>query len=926
MHPDTFGARSKKTVGGHAYGIFLLEALETGRVGKISRLPFSIKVLLENLLRHEDGVTVTADDIRALANWSPKVASDREIAFRPARVLLQDFTGVPALVDLAAMRDAAKRMGGDPKRVNPLMPADLVIDHSVQVDRFAAATAFPDNVAREYGRNGERYAFLRWGKESFRNFRVVPPGTGICHQVNLEYLAPVVFTRKDRSGALAYPDTLVGTDSHTPMINGLGVVGWGVGGIEAEAAMLGQPISMLIPEVVGFRMTGELPVGATATDLVLTVVQMLRKKGVVGKFVEFYGKGLSSLSVADRATISNMSPEYGATIGFFPVDRETLSYLLFTGRDREQVKLVEAYCKAQGLFRTDETRAPAFSDTLSLDLSTVEPCMAGPRRPQDRVPLKEARDAFRKALSTWGKEARTEDGADGADRWMGEGGYAAGEIHPPEAGGWTPGTTSVRLDQGVYDLHDGSVVIAAITSCTNTSNPSVMIGAGLVAKKAVEKGLRTRPWVKTSLAPGSMVVTEYLTEAGLLPCFEALGFHVVGYGCTTCIGNSGPLPTEISEAIREHDVIACSVLSGNRNFEGRISPDSRANYLASPPLVVAYALAGRMDIDLYHEPLATNEAGEDVYLRDLWPTQEEIRETVRAAVKPEMFKEKYAGVYAGDERWNSLDVPTGSRFAWDPGSTYVRQPTFFEGMTPDMPPLEDIEDARCLALLGDSVTTDHISPAGSIARESPAGEYLREHGVPLAEFNSYGSRRGNHEVMMRGTFANIRLRNRMVPGVEGGYTRHVPSGERMTIFDAAMRYAGEGTPLIVIGGREYGSGSSRDWAAKGPYLLGVRAVIAVSYERIHRSNLIGMGVLPLQFRTAESPESLGLDGSETYRVEGIADGIEPEDEVRVTATRDDGSRVEFAVIARLDTEVEVDYYRNGGILQTVLRQELRSLT
>src|SRR5512143_420329 len=707
MHPDSFGARSRKTVGGTAFGIFRLEALEKRRVGKVARLPFSIKVLLENLLRHEDGATVTADDIRALANWSPKVASDREIAFRPARVLLQDFTGVPALVDLAAMRDAAKRMGGDPKRINPLMPADLVIDHSVQVDRFAAVSAFTDNVTKEYGRNGERYAFLRWGKESFRNFRVVPPGTGICHQVNLEHLAPVVFTRKDRSGALAYPDTLVGTDSHTPMINGLGVVGWGVGGIEAEAAMLGQPISMLIPEVVGFRMTGELPVGATATDLVLTVVQMLRKKGVVGKFVEFYGKGLSSLSVADRATISNMSPEFGATIGFFPVDRETLSYLLFTGRDKEQVRLVEAYCKAQGLFRTDDTRDPVFSDTLSLDLSTVEPCIAGPRRPQDRVPLKGARDAFRKALSTWGKEARMENGDEGADRWMGEGGHVAEEIHTPGTGAWAPGTTSVRLDRGVFDLHDGSVVIAAITSCTNTSNPTVMIGAGLVAKKAVEKGLTVKSFVKTSLAPGSRVVTAYLEKAGLLEPLAKLGFDLVGYGCTTCIGNSGPLPEPVVDAINEGNLVATAVLSGNRNFEGRVSPNTLANYLASPPLVVAYALAGTIDIDLDKEPLGTGKNGQPVYLRDIWPTSTEIQQTIMTSVRPEMFRKNYSEVFDANETWNRIQSGESMLYEWKPDSTYIQEPPYFLEMTTTPPASSaSIQNARVLAVLGDSVTTD----------------------------------------------------------------------------------------------------------------------------------------------------------------------------------------------------------------------------
>ncbi|RJP18756.1 MAG: aconitate hydratase AcnA [Deltaproteobacteria bacterium] len=918
MRPDSFGSLSRKTVGGESFELFRLEALEKRRVGKVSRLPFSIKVLLENLLRHEDGLTVTADDVRALANWSPAAPSDREIAFRPARVLLQDFTGVPALVDLAAMRDAARRMGGDPKRINPLMPADLVIDHSVQVDRFAAVSAFPDNVAKEYGRNGERYAFLRWGKESFRNFRVVPPGTGICHQVNLEYLAPVVFTRKVRGAAQAYPDTLVGTDSHTPMINGLGVVGWGVGGIEAEAAMLGQPISMLIPEVVGFKLTGELPVGATATDLVLTVTQMLRRKGVVGKFVEFYGKGLSSLSVADRATISNMSPEYGATIGYFPVDRETLAYLLFTGRDKARVKLVEAYCKEQGLFRTDDTRDPVFSDSLSLDLKTVEPCLAGPKRPQDRVTLKESKAAFRKALSTWGKEAPSGNGDDGADRWLGEGGCAAEAGATPHAA-WAPGATTLRLDHGAFDLRDGSVVIAAITSCTNTSNPAVMIGAGLLAKKAVEKGLRTRPWVKTSLAPGSKVVTQYLERAGLMPYLQALGFHLVGYGCTTCIGNSGPLPEAVAETIRRGNLVAASVLSGNRNFEGRIHPLCRANYLASPLLVVAYALAGNVDFDPYTEPLGTDRNGRPVFLSEVWPSPGEITSAVRSAVDSAMFRKEYGEVFSGDDAWRKLPVPKSECFAWVPSSTYVKNPPFFENLPAEPPPVEDIRGARALAVLGDSVTTDHISPAGDIAADGPAGAYLTGHGVPKEEYNSYGSRRGNHEVMMRGTFANIRLSNLLAPGTEGGWTTYPPGGEKMTIYDAAMRYAEAGVPLIVLAGKEYGSGSSRDWAAKGPRLLGVRAVIAESFERIHRSNLVGMGILPLQFEDGATRESLGLTGMETYAVEGIAGEIAPRMRVTVRVSGHGGDR-SFPAVARIDTPAEVHYYLHGGILPYVLRR------
>ncbi len=919
MHPDSFGTRSRKTVGGQSLEIFRLQTLERRRIGKISRLPFSIKILLENLLRNEDGLTVTAEDIRALANWSPSSPSDREIAFRPARVLLQDFTGVPALVDLAAMRDAARRMGGAPGRINPQMPVDLIIDHSVQVDRFASVGAFSGNVSREYERNGERYAFLRWGKESFRNFRVVPPGTGICHQVNLEYLAPVVFTSRKRGGAQAYPDTLVGTDSHTPMINGLGVVGWGVGGIEAEAAMLGQPISMLIPEVVGFKLTGRLRVGATATDLVLTVTQMLRRKGVVGKFVEFYGKGLSSLSVADRATISNMSPEYGATIGFFPVDRETLAYLRFTGRDQAQVKVVEAYCKEQGLFRMDDTRDPVFSDTLSLDLADVEPCLAGPKRPQDRVPLSGAKAAFRTALSVWGKTPRAANEEEGADRWLGEGGGDAGEAQTFRQGAWAPRVNTLRLDQGVYDLHDGSVVIAAITSCTNTSNPAVMLGAGLLARKAVERGLRTRPWVKTSLAPGSKVVTRYLERAGLMPYLQALGFHLVGYGCTTCIGNSGPLPEAVAQTVRRGNLVAASVLSGNRNFEGRIHPLCRANYLASPLLVVAYALAGTVDFDPYNEPLGMDRNGQPVFLADVWPTPEEITEAVRTAVDSEMFRKEYSAVFAGDDAWRRLPVPRSECFRWVPSSTYVKHPPFFENLSAEPVPATDIRGARVLAVLGDSVTTDHISPAGDIAADSPAAAYLVGHGVAPEEFNSYGSRRGNHEVMMRGTFANIRLRNLLAPGTEGGWTTFPPGGETMAIFDAAMKYAAEGVPLLILAGKEYGSGSSRDWAAKGPRLLGVRAVIAESFERIHRSNLVGMGILPLQFVDGATRESLGLSGKETYSIEGIDAEIAPRMRATVQVSGEGGERT-FPVLVRIDTPAEAHYYRHGGILPYVLRK------
>ncbi len=919
MHPDTFGTRSRMTVGGRPYEIFRLESLEKRRVGRVSRLPCSIRILLENLLRHEDGSAVTGEDIQALAGWSPAGPSEREIAFRPARVLMQDFTGVPALVDLASMRDAARRMGKDPKRVNPQMPVDLVIDHSVQVDRFSTVSSFQGNVDREYERNGERYAFLRWGKESFRNFRVVPPGTGICHQVNLEYLAPVVHGKKVRGGAQAYPDTLVGTDSHTPMINGLGVLGWGVGGIEAEAAMLGQPISMLVPEVVGFRLSGRLPAGATSTDLVLTIAQMLRGKGVVGKFVEFYGKGLSSLSVADRATISNMSPEYGATIAFFPVDDETLRYLLFTGRDAKQVKLVEAYCKAQGLFRTGETRDPVFSDTLSLDLSTVEPCLAGPRRPQDRVPLSGFKAAFRAALPSWGKQPRPAEGEEGTDRWLGEGGGTAGEETPVRPASWTPNVRTLRLDQGVYDLHDGSVVIAAITSCTNTSNPAVMIGAGLLAKKAVERGLKTRPWVKTSLAPGSKVVTRYLERAGLMPYLQALGFHLVGYGCTTCIGNSGPLPEAVAETIRRGNLVAASVLSGNRNFEGRIHPLCRANYLASPPLVVAYALAGTVDFDPFEEPLGVDRNGNPVFLADVWPSPEEVTACVRASVEPGMFREEYASVFAGDDAWNRLPVPKSECFRWAPSSTYIKPPPFFERLPAKPAAPEDIRGARVLAVLGDSVTTDHISPAGDIDPGGPAAAYLLDHGVPVEEFNSYGSRRGNHEVMMRGTFANIRLRNLLAPGTEGGWTTFPPGGERTAIYDAATRYAADGVPLLILAGKEYGSGSSRDWAAKGPLLLGVRAVIAESFERIHRSNLVGMGILPLQFTDGATRESLRLSGTEFYSVEGIAAGIAPKMRATVRVEGDGGERA-FPVLVRIDTPAEVRYYLHGGILPYVLRR------
>ncbi len=915
---DSFGARTRRKIGKAEYEIFRLDALEKRKAADVSRLPFSLKVLLENLLRCEDGVTVTADDVLALARWSPAAGAEREIAFRPARVLLQDFTGVPALVDLAAMRDAARRAGAPPKRVNPLMPADLVIDHSVQVDRFGSSSAFGANVAREMERNRERYAFLRWGQKAFRNFRVVPPGTGICHQVNLEYLAPVVFTRTAGAVVRACPDTLVGTDSHTPMINGLGVVGWGVGGIEAEAAMLGQPLSMLIPDVVGFKLTGQLPPGATATDLVLTVTQMLRKKGVVGKFVEFHGAGLSSLPVADRATIANMSPEYGATIGFFPVDAETLSYLLFTGRSREQVRLVEAYCKAQGLFRTGDTPDPVFSDTLALDLSSVEPCLAGPKRPQDRVPLREAKTAFLSALSGWGKEPRPA-GAEGQDPWYAEGGRGAEGAEPYAQSAASRAGVSVSVGGTTVRLYNGSVVIAAITSCTNTSNPAAMVGAGLLAKKAVERGLKTRPWVKTSFAPGSKVVARYLDAAGLTPYLEALGFHLVGYGCTTCIGNSGPLPEPVADAVRRGNLVAASVLSGNRNFEGRIHPQCRANYLASPPLVVAYALAGNMDVDLTREPVGFDPNGAPVLLADIWPAQREISDTIARCVGSGMFREEYAGVFEGDREWKALPVPKADVFAWDAASTYVRHPPFFTGLSGSFAPPADIRGARALAVLGDSVTTDHISPAGDIPEESPAGRYLAGKGIAKDDFNSYGSRRGNHEVMMRGTFANIRLRNLLAPGTEGGVTAHQPDGVTMTIYDAAMEYAREGIPLLVLAGKEYGAGSSRDWAAKGPRLLGVVAVVAESFERIHRSNLVGMGILPLQFEGGECRESLGLTGTETFAIEGISGGLSPRKRITVRADAG-GNETVFTAVARIDTPEEARYYENGGILPYVLRR------
>ena len=883
---NSFSTRATLNVGSDKFDIFRLDALERSSVGKPSRLPFSLKVLLENLLRHEDDRFVHAADIWALAAWEASSSAEKEISFMPARVLLQDFTGVPAVVDLAAMREAMRKLGGDPKKINPLLPAELVIDHSVQVDKFGAANAFAFNAELEMQRNIERYAFLRWGQKGFQNFRVVPPDTGICHQVNLEYLARVVFSDNQNGVRVAFPDSLVGTDSHTTMVNSLGVFGWGVGGIEAEAAMLGQPLSMLIPAVVGFKLHGRLPEGATATDLVLTVTEILRRKGVVGKFVEFYGTGLSSLTLPDRATIANMAPEYGATMGFFPVDAETLAYLRFTGRKEENVLLVEAYMKEQGLFRTDETPDPIFSDRLELDLAKVVPTMAGPKRPQDSVPLTHAKSSFDKLLGAPLKHV------------------------------------SIQNNGNSFDLSDGSVVIAAITSCTNTSNPSLMLGAGLLAKKAVERGLSSKPWVKTSFAPGSKVVTDYIEKAGLWPALETLGFHLVGYGCTTCIGNSGPLPDAIGKAIKDNNLVAVSVLSGNRNFEGRINPLCRANYLASPPLVVAYALAGRMDIDIVNEPLGNDKSGKPVYLRDIWPTPQEVESTMRSSVTRDMFLKEYADVFTGDAHWRTLPIPEGDLYAWDSKSTYIKHPTFFENMPRTPAALSNLRNLRPLAVLGDSVTTDHISPAGSIPADSPAGKYLVSHGVLPKDFNSYGARRGNHEVMVRGTFANIRLRNLLAPGTEGGWTVHQPGGEQMTIYDAAMKYRDENAPLLVIAGKEYGSGSSRDWAAKGTILLGVRAVLAESYERIHRSNLVGMGVLPLEFLPGETPTSLGLTGLESFDIEGLAQNFEPRKKMMVRARDANGKEKAFMAVARVDTPFEVAYFQHGGILQYVLRQML----
>jgi len=926
---NSFGTRARLAVGSRSFDIFRLDVLEK-RGLSVGRLPYSLKILLENLLRLEDGRTVRPEEIERLARWDPKKVPDDEIAFMPARVLMQDFTGVPAVVDLAAMRDAMQAMGGDPKKVNPLLPAELVIDHSVIVDEFGTPAAFQVNADLEFQRNRERYALLRWAQQTFQGFRVVPPDTGIVHQVNLEYLARVVFTDSSRKPQ-AYPDTLVGTDSHTTMINGLGVLGWGVGGIEAEAAMLGQPVSMLIPQVVGFRLTGKVAEGATATDLVLTVTEMLRKKGVVGKFVEFYGPGIATLPLADRATIGNMAPEYGATVGIFPVDQETLRYLEFTGRTPEQVALVAAYMKAQGLFHTPDAPEPVYSDTLSLDLATVEPSLAGPRRPQDRVPLRAVGRAFLDALPSLVKPTSPiAPPSDVRNHWEAEGGQPFGGGTAVAA---PPRRTHVDLKLEGVDckLHHGSVVIAAITSCTNTSNPSVMIAAGLVAKKAVERGLQSQPWVKTSLAPGSKVVTDYLNQAGLTPYLEQLRFHLVGYGCTTCIGNSGPLPEPVSAAIAEGELVVCAVLSGNRNFEGRIQQEVRANYLASPPLVVAYALAGRIDLDLQREPLGRAKDGKPVYLKDIWPSAKEVDDVIRTSIKSAMFHKQYGEVFKGDARWNGLPVPAGDRFAWEPDSSYIRRAPYFDGMPAAPPPIKDIRAGRVLCLLGDSITTDHISPAGSIRKTSPAGKYLVEHGVEPKDFNSYGSRRGNHEVMVRGTFANVRLKNLLAPGTEGPVTLHLPDGEQMTIYDASVKYQAEGVPLIVIAGKEYGAGSSRDWAAKGPRLLGVRAVIAQSYERIHRSNLVGMGILPLQFLPEQTPATLALTGKETFDLTGLAavlaEAFPRGKELTVKATRPDGggAPVEFRATVRIDTPQELVYYQHGGILEYVLRQ-LRQTT
>lgn len=889
---DSLQTRTTLTVGSKSYDYYSLKTAEK-QLGDLSRLPFSLKILLENLLRFEDGRSVTVDDVKAIGAWLQNRRSDTEVAYRPARVLMQDFTGVPAVVDLAAMREATIKLGGDSKKINPLCPVDLVIDHSVMVDYFGTGDAFEKNVEREFERNGERYAFLRWGQSAFNNFRVVPPGTGICHQVNLEYLAQTVWVDQDQSGRpVAYPDTCVGTDSHTTMVNGLSVLGWGVGGIEAEAAMLGQPVSMLIPEVVGFKLTGKLKEGTTATDLVLMVTQMLRKKGVVNKFVEFFGPGLSGMSLADRATVANMAPEYGATCGLFPIDAETIAFLQFSGRDAERVALVEAYAKAQGMWRDETTPDPVFTDTLELDLGDVEPSLAGPRRPQDRIALKGVAAAFEKELPNF----KVDDAARGK---------------------------KIAVAGTDYSLTHGDVVIAAITSCTNTSNPGVLIAAGLVARKARQLGLQKKPWVKTSLAPGSQVVTDYLAKAGLQADLDALGFNLVGYGCTTCIGNSGPLPEPIAAAVEQGDLVAAAVLSGNRNFEGRVNPHCKANYLASPPLVVAYALAGSVALDLATQPLGTDKDGKPVYLKDIWPTQAEINATLQASLTPAMFRARYGNVFAGPQKWQQISVTASETYAWQASSTYVKSPPLFDNLPREPQGVSDVQGARLLSLLGDSITTDHISPAGDIKKSSPAGLYLTQHGVPVSEFNSYGARRGNHEVMMRGTFANIRIKNELMGGAEGGNTKHVPSGEALSIYDAAMRYQAEGVPLVVIAGKEYGTGSSRDWAAKGTKLLGVRAVIAESFERIHRSNLVGMGVLPLEFKDGMTRADLKLTGDETFAITGVAAGLKPRMDVALTITRADGSKTEVTLRCRIDTLDEVDYFKHGGILPYVLRSLIK---
>ena len=922
---NSFGAKAALRVGSRQYQIFRLDSLDKHGIST-QKLPYSLRILLENLLRTENGKSVTPDDVRFLAEWDAKAIPSREIAFTPARVLMQDFTGVPAVVDLAAMRNAMKKLGGDPNAINPLQPAELVIDHSVQVDEFGTPKAFQTNALLEFERNRERYAFLRWGQTAFNNFKVVPPDMGIVHQINLEYLARVIFSQTVDGALQAYPDTLVGTDSHTTMVNGLGVLGWGVGGIEAEAALLGQPVSMLLPQVVGFKLIGKLKEGSTATDLVLTVTEMLRKTGVVGKFVEFFGEGLSELPLADRATIANMAPEYGATCGIFPVDNETLRYLRMTGRTDEQIALIDSYCKEQGLFHTKESSHATYSEVIELDLSTVEPSVAGPRRPQDRVSLSKTADNFKQQLPTLLSPAAAKAAARQVMRWEGEGGNptaTGAEGNKPDVA--EPVAAKHHVDVSQY-LDHGSVVIAAITSCTNTSNPSVMIAAGLLAKKAVERGLCTPPWVKTSVAPGSRVVTEYYKKAGLMDFLDKLRFSIAGYGCTTCIGNSGPLPADVSKAIDDHQLVVASVLSGNRNFEGRINSEVRANYLMSPPLVVAYALAGRIDHDLLTEPLGKDRQGKPVYLRDIWPSQKEVDEVVRKCIDSDMYRDNYASISEGDEHWKRLRVPKGDTYAWDSDSTYIRKAPYFDDMPLQPAPVTDIKGARVLAWLGDSVTTDHISPAGSIKQNSPAGRYLIEHGVKPHDFNSYGSRRGNHEVMVRGTFANVRLRNKLAPGTEGGVTRYLPTNDIMSIFDASMRYQADNVPLIVLAGKEYGSGSSRDWAAKGPKLLGVHAVIAQSYERIHRSNLVGMGILPLQFLPEEDPETLGLTGEESFDVTGLGEMLDARfasgRHVRVTAHRGDGTSVQFEATVRIDTPQEILYYQHGGILQFVLRQLL----